>query len=624
MRFQRSHPKNIYYRIILSILLYALTLTLGGCSDGAPSPSADFLNQNSLAPTITTSLTPSAFGQSVTFTVKVPNTNGAAGNVTLYDGSNVLQANVPLAGGQAVFTTSTLEIGTHSITANYSGTAILTTNVSAPVTQTVVKAATSSELVSSVNPTVTGQSVTFTATISPPFSNSGTPTGNVTFAIDGVNATTVALSGNHASFTTTALTTGTHTIHATYSGDSHYTGTDSTFPQIVNKDLGGPTVGSSANPSVTGQSVTFTALVTSTSPGAGTPTGSVTFKDGSATLGTVVLNNSGGATFTTSSLSVGTHSITIIYSGDSNFSTATSPAISQVVHAATTQITISSSANPSAYGQNVTYSATVAPIAPGAGVPTGNLTISLNGVAFANVTLVNGQASTNTSAVPAGSNTFTVTYSGDSNFLASTQKFTQTVTQGNGGVTLGSSTNPSNFGDNVIFTATVSPTAPATTVPTGTVEFLLDGVTSLGIGTLNGSGSTTVSTNLLQGGSHTITAHYSGDANYTAQSSDPLTQQVNAAPTATTLVSDNNPSNNGATVTFTATVQDLNGTPLSGIPVTFSDGTNTATTNTDANGQTTYTTNTLTPGATATVTATSGATSDYLSSQASVQQVVNP
>ncbi len=73
------------------------------------------------------------------------------------------------------------------------------------------------------------------------------------------------------------------------------------------------TLSSSPNPSTSGQNVTFTATVTAN---VGTPTGSVTFNDGPNTVGTVNLDASGHATFTTSSLTVGSHSITAVYSGD--------------------------------------------------------------------------------------------------------------------------------------------------------------------------------------------------------------------------------------------------------------------------------------------------------------------
>jgi hypothetical protein len=87
---------------------------------------------------------------------------------------------------------------------------------------------------------------------------------------------------------------------------------------------------SSPNPSTVGQPVTFTATVTPTS-GSGTPTGTVTFMDGATTLVTGTLNASRQASFSTSSLSVGSHSITAVYGGDSNFTGSPSPALIQSV-----------------------------------------------------------------------------------------------------------------------------------------------------------------------------------------------------------------------------------------------------------------------------------------------------
>ena len=73
--------------------------------------------------------------------------------------------------------------------------------------------------------------------------------------------------------------------------------------------------------------MTFTATVAAVSPGTGTPTGTVNFFDGATQIGTGTLNSSGVATFSTSTLSVGTHSITAVYAGDTNFTTSTSTAV---------------------------------------------------------------------------------------------------------------------------------------------------------------------------------------------------------------------------------------------------------------------------------------------------------
>src|SRR5205807_901667 len=117
-------------------------------------------------------------------------------------------------------------------------------------------------------------------------------------------------------------------------------------------------------------SVTFTATVTS---GAGTPTGTVTFKDGTTTLGTGA-RASGRATFSTSSLAVGTHSITAVYAGSGSLGSSTSSALSQTVNDANTSTGLPKPANAAASGQSVNSMAMVTPVAPGAGTPTGTVT----------------------------------------------------------------------------------------------------------------------------------------------------------------------------------------------------------------------------------------------------------
>jgi hypothetical protein len=135
-----------------------------------------------------------------------------------------------------------------------------------------------------------------------------------------------------ATYSTIGLALGSHSITATYATDGNFNAsTSSTLTQTVNKASSSVTVSSSANPSNTGQSVTFTATVSAVAPGSGTPTGTVTFKDGSTTLGSGTLNGPGQASYSISTLMVGSHSITATYGGDSNFTTSTSASLGQVV-----------------------------------------------------------------------------------------------------------------------------------------------------------------------------------------------------------------------------------------------------------------------------------------------------
>src|SRR5262249_46387296 len=150
--------------------------------------------------------------------------------------------------------------------------------------------------------------------------------------------------------------------------------TSSAITQAINQDASTTTLVSSANPSVFGQSVTFTATVVANAPGSGLPTGSVTFFDGAASIGTGSLNSSGQATLTTSALSVGSPMIPVSYTGDTNFLASTSAAVTQIVDQDGTTTTLISSVNPSVFGQSVTFTATVVADSPGAGMPTGSVT----------------------------------------------------------------------------------------------------------------------------------------------------------------------------------------------------------------------------------------------------------
>jgi hypothetical protein len=187
--------------------------------------------------------------------------------------------------------------------------------------------ATTTGVVSSLNPSTFGQSVTFTATVS----GGTSPTGTVQFLDGATSLGTVALAGNTAALTTSALAVGTHPITAVYSGDVDDTSsTSAPVSQVVNAAAPGATATSlvsSLNPSTVGQAVTFTATVS----GGTSPTGNVQFREGATVLATVPLAGATAA-FTTSALSAGVHVITADYAGDVDDSPSTSPPVSQVVN----------------------------------------------------------------------------------------------------------------------------------------------------------------------------------------------------------------------------------------------------------------------------------------------------
>jgi len=253
----------------------------------------------------------------------------------------------------------------------------------------------------------------------------GTPTGTVTF-FDGATqiGNPVTLNGSAvASITVSNFTVADHPITVVYSGDGNFlTSTSNVLTQTVNKsNTNLSNVTSSANPSVFGQPVTLSTTATAAIPGAGIPTGTVTFFDNGVALGTVTLTGAGLATFSTSALSVGAHPITATYVGDGNFNaTATVGTLNQTVNKAATATVLTSSTSLAFVGSTVTYTATINPVAPGAGVPSGTVQFRDNGVNIGGpVTLVAGKASVTESGLTFGLHTITSVYSGDGNFLAS-------------------------------------------------------------------------------------------------------------------------------------------------------------------------------------------------------------
>ncbi len=190
--------------------------------------------------------------------------------------------------------------------------------------------ATTTAVTSSQNPSNFGQLVTFTATVTAQQGfYKGTPTGTVNFTYGSTTlCKAVTLSGGVATCAYAALPVGTDTVTATYSGDSNFTGSSVSLNQTVNQASTTLALTSSVNPSGFGQSVTFTATIMPQY--GGQASGTITFKDGATTLGSGAVSGN-AASLTTSGLAVGTHSITAIYGGDSNFTGSTSPVLSQVV-----------------------------------------------------------------------------------------------------------------------------------------------------------------------------------------------------------------------------------------------------------------------------------------------------
>jgi hypothetical protein len=349
-----------------STLPAGLTLSAGGVISGTPSASGTTsftaqvvdstagthqsatqtfsltVNGRSTSTSVAFGANPVVVGQTTSVTVTVTDTQGSgtpsspAGTIAL-TGSGLSAASCVLVPGAAgvsscSVTVTSASAGTDTIGATFPVSAVhLMSGASTGLT--VNRAATATTVTSAPNPSVFGQSTTFTATVVPVAPGAGTRTGNVTFADFGVSLGSAALSAaGTASLSTSALPAGVHSITATYSGDLNFNGSASGVWQHTVSPAGtATTLVSSPNPSNQGQSVTFTASVASNP---GIPTGNVNFLDGATLLGSGALSAAGSATFATSSLAAGAHSITAAFLGAPNYMPSTSTVLTQTVNAA--------------------------------------------------------------------------------------------------------------------------------------------------------------------------------------------------------------------------------------------------------------------------------------------------
>lgn len=291
-------------------------------------------------------------------------------------------------------------------------------------------AASTTTVSASVNPSVFGQTVTFTAMVSPQAPGICTPSGEVIFEDGAALLGTAELQGGSASLSISTLATGSHCITAFYQGDSRFAASSSTaVPQVVGQAATTTTVTASSNPSTFGQPIRLTATVLVRAPGAGTPTGTVTFEDGATVLGSSTLDGNDQATLCVLRLAGGAHAITAVYGGDDNFSPSLSPLLNVQENPAATSTTVSASPASTVFGQPVTFTAVVRAVCTDGDIPTGLVTFAEGDTLLGTATLdASGHATFSTSSLEVGLHTITVTYNGNANFDASTAAADQTVT----------------------------------------------------------------------------------------------------------------------------------------------------------------------------------------------------
>ena len=545
---------------------------------------------------VTSSLDPSGFGQSVTFTVTVSaaaDTGSLTGTVSIFDTfggrTTTLASGLALnASGVATFSISTLAVGQHSITASYNNAndPAHTASTSSPALVETVLEGTAVSLTSSANPSAIGQSVTFTATVT---SSGGgvAPTGTVTFSDGAAILSTPTLNGSGvATCTTSSLANGMHQVVAVYSGSPSTQVEGSTSPAVFQDVQASSSiaVSSNLNPSTYGLPVTFTATVTSaaTSPA----TGTVSFLDNGVSIGTGKLSgNPGTAAFTLSALAAGTHPIAAAYAGDSSNQGSNSSAspLDQVVAQGETLTTVSATPVTGIAGTPETISATVA-LMRGSAPLTGavNFTSGTTLVGSAQLNAAGGAAITPTLA--AGAYEIVATYEGNANAIGSASAAlacsgTSLLTCSGAAplllmvalattqTTLTVSPHTAAAASPIAFTATVTGNG---VTPTGSVNFLANGV-AIGTAPLD-AGTATFTDAALPAASYAMTAEYLGNANDATSASASVSETVSLISTATALVAATTTGNNPQVVLAATVAENSTGPEPSGT-VTFMSGT---------------------------------------------------
>ncbi len=518
---------------------------------GTSQAVTEVVQQAPTATTLASSISSAIVGTVVTLTATITSVNGPApeGTVELMHNSVVLGSGSVGADGIATVSISSLSPGTYSIIAVYSGDTEDAASSSTALVQTIQQIPTATSLAASANPVSTGATLNLSATVTATGNSTGggTLSGSVTFSEGSTVYGSVGVNASgQAILPITTLSAGTHFILATYSGNANYaTSTSTVLNEVVLSTATVTSLSSPATTTLAGQAETFTAVVTSTTA---TPTGNVLFEQAGASIGQAQLNAQGVATFTTTSLAVGTQIITAEYAGNGNYNSSTSAALIHTVALATPSLILTGPG--AAVNAGASFGVTAALRSNGV-APTGTLTLHNGGTAIATQTVAaDGTFSFPNLGLSIGTYQLTASYSGDaSNSPAVSMPFTLTVQLTPTATSLVNSVNPSTFGQSVTFTATTSGGTP---IPTGVIEFL-DSTTVLGSSPVNASGTANLSITSLTFGTHSISAIYVGDVDHATSTSNVLTEKI-VDPAISSLTSSLNPSIYGESVTLTVKV----------------------------------------------------------------------
>jgi hypothetical protein len=488
-------------------------------------------------------------GQSVSVSDSVTGTSGTpTGNIALVDSlspannpNNEGIAGFTLASGSATGTTTALPGGSYNVSAHYGGSSTFgqSDSNSIPVTVAAESSTTTLTVAGIYDPATFNQVSTpyygFIYLIdAQPYGNSasaanpnGAATGTITFKSGSTTLGTAPLASDGiAELQTVALPGGNDSLTAAFPGDASFkANTSAAVPFSVTPAVTTLTAPKSQPIDGTiGSPITLSVTLSVDSAGIA-PTGTVTFMNGSASVGTAPMVGAaatatgpagGTASLSTNNLPVGNSTITAVYSGDPNYGGSTSPSTPVDILQANTSLTISPASPTFKINQALQLTVTPARIS-GLPVPTGTVSVFLNTLLVPAVTLVNGVANITIPAntFPLGSSNVNVQYNGDTDYAQVNANLPITVNSA-GSITPTIKVVPPAGTANFPISTTVTISGPSgDPVPTGTVTLTSPNLVNTATGTLtNGSVVLTI-TYAFEGGPQTLTATYSGDDNYT-------------------------------------------------------------------------------------------------------------
>jgi len=423
-------------------------------------------------------------------------------------------------------------------------------------------------------PSYAGQNYTVPFTVAHVLGGSGTPSGTVDVSDgNGGECLSVALVSGAGSCKLNSDVTKSLTISATYSGDSIFGGSSTTKTHNVNTVNTTTTLAFDADPSVVGQTINATVSVAAAPPvgviiSGPAPVGIVTVSDNVAGHPTCTVDIGVGSPPFTCPLTFtapgGPYSYTASYASYPGvvgyaYNPSTSTAVAHTVVKASTTTTLQQDVNPSVVGQVVTFTVNVNPTSPGAGTPTGAVTVTNGAGLSCNIADITANNTCTITFTAPGSTSFSVSYPGDSNFNASASgPLAHTTNKADTTTTLVSGLpNPSVTGQTVTLMATVAVNAPGSAAIDGSITVSNRGVGPALVSCTISLPGNSCTASIGSAGASTFTATYNGNGNLNTSTSASLGHTVNKADTGITIVQNPNPSQTGQSVTISVTVAAL-------------------------------------------------------------------